>query len=299
MQVEYREEPCRSALNRVKGMMFEWSLNPYMGCAHRCTFCYVRAFERRADRPSDDRYGRSIRVKINVAEVLTRELARPTWEGASIVVGAATDPYQPAEGRYRLTRSCLGVLAAASNPFSIITRGPMIVRDVDVLQEASRRAKVSITFSIPTLDDDVWRKSEPSTAHPRQRLRAIKELSDAGIDARVGMAPILPGVSDKPEQLADVVRAAREAGATGIWANVLFLKSGTREHFLESLAEHWPEQLPLYQRLYAGGRAYLPGAETKPVRAEVARLVREHDIRDRRRVRLEPPAEPEQLALAV
>jgi DNA repair photolyase len=280
-------------------MMFEWSLNPYMGCAHRCTFCYVRAFERRADRPSDDRYGRSIRVKINVAEVLTRELARPTWEGASIVVGAATDPYQPAEGRYRLTRSCLGVLAAASNPFSIITRGPMIVRDVDVLQEASRRAKVSITFSIPTLDDDVWRKSEPSTAHPRQRLRAIKELSDAGIDARVGMAPILPGVSDKPEQLADVVRAAREAGATGIWANVLFLKSGTREHFLESLAEHWPEQLPLYQRLYAGGRAYLPGAETKPVRAEVARLVREHDIRDRRRVRLEPPAEPEQLALAV
>ena len=299
MQVEYREEPCRSALNRVKGMMFEWSLNPYMGCAHRCTFCYVRAFERRADRPSDDRYGRSIRVKINVAEVLTRELARPTWEGASIVVGAATDPYQPAEGRYRLTRSCLGVLAAASNPFSIITRGPMIVRDVDVLQEASRRAKVSITFSIPTLDDDVWRKSEPSTAHPRQRLRAIKELSDAGIDARVGMAPILPGVSDRPEQLAEVVRAAREAGATGIWANVLFLKAGTREHFLESLAEHWPEQLPLYERLYAGGRAYLPGAETKPVRAEVARLVREHDIRDRRRVRLEPPAEPEQLALAV
>ena len=299
MQVEYREEPCRSALNRVKGMMFEWSLNPYMGCAHRCTFCYVRAFERRADRPSDDRYGRSIRVKINVAEVLTRELARPTWEGASIVVGAATDPYQPAEGRYRLTRSCLGVLAAASNPFSIITRGPMIVRDVDVLQEASRRAKVSITFSIPTLDDDVWRKSEPSTAHPRQRLRAIKELSDAGIDARVGMAPILPGVSDRPEQLAEVARAAREAGATGIWANVLFLKAGTREHFLESLAEHWPEQLPLYERLYAGGRAYLPGAETKPVRAEVARLVREHDIRDRRRVRLEPPAEPEQLALAV
>ena len=299
MQVEYREEPCRSAPNRVKGMMFEWSLNPYMGCAHRCTFCYVRAFERRADRPSDDRYGRSIRVKINVAEVLTRELARPTWEGASIVVGAATDPYQPAEGRYRLTRSCLGVLAAASNPFSIITRGPMIVRDVDVLQEASRRAKVSITISIPTLDDDVWRKSEPSTAHPRQRLRAIKELSDAGIDARVGMAPILPGVSDRPEQLAEVVRAAREAGATGIWANVLFLKAGTREHFLESLAEHWPEQLPLYERLYAGGRAYLPGAETKPVRAEVARLVREHGIRDRRRVRLEPPAEPEQLALAV
>jgi DNA repair photolyase len=299
MQVDYREEPCRSALNRVKGMMFEWSLNPYMGCAHRCTFCYVRAFERRADRPSDERYGRSIRVKVNVAEVLARELARPSWEGAGVVVGAATDPYQPAEGRYRLTRACLEVFAAAPNPFSIITRGPMIVRDLDVLQLASRRANVTITFSIPTLDDDVWRKSEPSTAHPRQRLRAIKELTDAGIDARVGMAPILPGVSDRPEQLAQVVRAAREAGATGIWANVLFLKPGTREHFLESLAEHWPEQLPLYERLYADGRAYLPASETKPARAEVARLAREHAIRDRRRVRLEPPAGPEQLAFAV
>jgi DNA repair photolyase len=299
MRVEYREEPCSSALNRVKGMMFEWSLNPYMGCAHRCTFCYVRAFERRADRPSDERYGRSIRVKVNVAEVLARELARPSWEGAGVVVGAATDPYQPAEGRYRLTRACLEVFAAAPNPFSIITRGPMIVRDLDVLQQASRRANVTITFSIPTLDDDVWRKSEPSTAHPRQRLRAIKELTDAGIDARVGMAPILPGVSDRPEQLAQVVRAAREAGATGIWANVLFLKPGTREHFLESLAEHWPEQLPLYERLYADGRAYLPASETKPARAEVARLAREHAIRDRRRVRLEPPAGPEQLAFAV
>jgi DNA repair photolyase len=299
MQVEYREEPCRSALNRVKGMMFEWSLNPYMGCAHRCTFCYVRAFERRADRPSDDRYGRSIRVKVNVADVLARELARPSWEGAGVVLGAATDPYQPAEGRYRLTRACLQVLAAAPNPFSIITRGPMIVRDIDVLVQAARRTSVGVTFSIPTLDEDVWRKTEPSTAHPRQRLRAIRELVDAGIDARVGMAPILPGVSDRPEQLAEVVRAAREAGATGIWSNVLFLRAGTREHFLESLAEHWPEQLPLYERLYANGRAYLPKAETQPTRDAVARLAREHGVRDRRTVRLVPPAEPEQLALAM
>ncbi len=299
VRVEYREEPCRSALNRVRGMMFEWSLNPYMGCAHRCTFCYVRAFERRADRPSDDRYGRSIRVKINVAEALARELARPSWEGASVVVGAATDPYQPAEGRYRLTRSCIEIFAAASNPFSIITRGPMILRDVDVLQEAARRANVGVTFSIPTLDEDVWRKTEPSTAHPRQRLRAIRELVEAGIDARVGMAPILPGISDSPSQLAEVVRAARAAGATGIWANLLFLKAGTREHFLESLAHEWPEELPRYERLYAGGRAYLAKEDTKPVRHEVARLAREHGIRDRRQVRIEPPAEPEQLALAV
>ena len=122
MRVEYREEPCRAALNRVKGMPFGWSLNPYMGCVHRCTFCYVRAFEQRADRPSDSRYGSSIRVKTNVADVLRRELSRPSWSGEPIAIGAATDPYQPAEGRYRLTRGCVEVLRNAGQAFSIITR---------------------------------------------------------------------------------------------------------------------------------------------------------------------------------
>ena len=294
--VEYREEPCRSALNRVKGMAFGWSLNPYMGCAHRCTFCYVRAFERRADRPSGESYGRVIRVKTNVADVLRRELARPSWAGDSVAVGAATDPYQPAEGRYRLTRACVEAFAAAANPFSVITRGPMIVRDLDVLSEAARRASVSVTFSIPTLDEEIWRRTEPSTAHPRQRLRALKRLVDAGIKVGVGMAPLLPGISDAPEKLAEVVKAAREAGATGVWANLLFLRPGTREHFLEQLARDWPEELERYERLYAG-RAYLGKAETGPVRAEVAELARLHGIRDRRAVRLEPPPEPAQLEL--
>src|SRR5689334_15891612 len=174
MSAEYRLEPCRSALNRVTGMMFSWSLNPYMGCAHRCTFCYVRAFERRADRPSDDRYGRAIRVKTNVVEVLRAELAHPRWKRETVAIGAATDPYQPAEGRYRLTRGCLVELGNVRNPFNLITRGPMILRDVDVLQDAARKADVSINFSIPTLDEEVWRKTEPGTAPPRQRLRALK-----------------------------------------------------------------------------------------------------------------------------
>ncbi len=291
MGVEYREEPCKVALNRVKGMAFKWSLNPYMGCVHRCTFCYVRAFERRADRPSDDRYGTSIRVKINVADVLRRELARPSWEGETVTIGAATDPYQPAEGRYRLTRACIEALGEASNPLGIITRGPMIVRDVDVLAEAARHANVSVTFSIPTLDEDVWSKTEPSTAHPRQRLRALKELVDAGVKASVGMAPILPGISDDPEQMAEVVRAAREAGATGVWANVLFLRPGTREHFLEHLADDWPELLPLYEELYAG-RAYLGAKHTKPIRAQVADLARRFEIADRRKAPIEPERQP-------
>jgi DNA repair photolyase len=298
MSVEYREEPCRNALNAVRGMGFKWSLNPYMGCVHRCTFCYVRHFEQRADRPSDDRYGTSIRVKINVADVLRKELARPSWKREQVAIGAATDPYQPAEGRYLLTRACLHELAAASTPIRIITRGPMIVRDLDVLQEASRRADVAVTFSIPTLDDEVWRRTEPSTAHPRQRLRALKTLVDGGVRATVGMAPILPGISDRPEQLAEVVRAARDAGACGVWANLLFLRAGTREHFLESLARDWPEELKRYETLYRK-RAYLSAADTKPVRAAVAELAREHGIRDRRSVKLAPPPEPEQLSLAV
>jgi DNA repair photolyase len=300
MRAEYREEPCKVALNRVKGMAFKWSLNPYMGCVHQCTFCYVRAFELRADRPFDDRYGTSIRVKTNVVEVLRRELARPTWEHESVAIGAATDPYQPAEGRYRLTRGCLEALGHAANPFSIITRGPLIVRDADVLAEAAGRAKVSVTFSVPTLDEEVWRRTEPGTAHPRQRLRAVKTLVDAGIKASVGMAPILPGITDKSTQLAEVVRAAREAGACGVWANLLFLRPGTREHFLNALAADFPEQLPLYERLYAR-RAYLGKEQTKPLREQVNALAREYGVRDRRRVRLEPepPVIAEQLALAV
>jgi DNA repair photolyase len=298
MRAEYREEPCRSALNRVRGMPFEWSLNPYMGCAHRCTFCYVRAFEARAERPWDERYGASIRVKTNVAEVLRGELARPGWERGHVAIGAATDPYQPAEGRYRLTRACIETLGDAATPFSIITRGPLVVRDADVLAAAARRASVSVTFSVPTLDTDVWRRTEPGTPPPHQRLRALSALVEAGIDAGVGMAPILPGLSDRPELLAEVVRAARAAGATRIWAGLLHLRPGTREHFLAALERDWPELYPEYARLYAHG-AYLRSAETRPVREQVAALARVHGVRDRRFRRLEPPPEPQQLELAL
>ncbi len=294
--MEYREEPCRSALNRVKGMPFDWSLNPYTGCAHRCTFCYVRAFEARADRPADDRYGRSIRVKVNVAEVLRAELARPSWTRANVAVGAATDPYQPAEGRFRLTRACIRELGASRTPFSLITRGPMIRRDVDVLVEAARRAKVHVSFSVPTLDERIWRATEPGTAPPRKRLETVRILSEAGIDTGVALAPILPGLSDDPARLAEVVREARAAGASGIWANVLYLRPGTREHFLAALARAWPELLPEYERLYAG-RAYLSSVETEPVRRAVRDLARA--TWRPRRPTIEPAPEPEQLAFVL
>jgi DNA repair photolyase len=298
MRPIYRDEPCRTALNRVRNMPFAWSLNPYMGCAHRCTFCYVRAFERISDRPWDDRYGTSIRVKTNLVEVLTRELARRSWRREQVAIGTATDPYQPAEGRFRLTRGAIVALGEARTPFGLITRGPMVVRDLDVLAAASLRAKVGVTFSIPTVDDRIWRRTEPGTAPPRQRLVAIRTLIDAGIDASVGMAPILPGISDDPAGMAAVVRAARDAGATSIWANVLYLRPGTREHFLDNLARDWPELLPRYEALYAG-RAYLRDEVVKGVRRRVRDLARDHGVADRREDALVPApvAVAEQLPL--
>ena len=293
MPAEYRLEPCRSALNPVAGMPFKWSLNPYMGCAHRCTFCYVRAFEKRADRPSDDRYGRSIRVKTNVVEVLTAELAKPSWAHESVAVGAATDPYQPAEGRFRLTRGCLEAFHDRSNPVGIITRGPLIVRDIDVLQASSHRARVSVSVSIPTIDDAIWRVTEPGTAPPRARLRAVRMLADAGIRVGVSLAPILPGLSDRPELLADAVKAARDAGASRLWTELVHLKPGTREHFLSSLAAVWPAEAEHIAKMYAT-RAYASKSESAHNAARVAALMQAHP----RRASV-PPIEPEPPRLAI
>jgi len=292
---EYRIEPCRSALTQVKGMPFRWSLNPYMGCAHRCTFCYVRHFEQRADRPSDDRYGRSIRIKPNIADVLRRELTRSSWQRDEVALGTATDPYQPAEGRFRLTRACIEALDEAWTPFSIVTRGPLVVRDLDVLQQASARAGAEVFLSLPTLDERVWRTTEPGTAPPASRLEAIRRLAAGGIRVGVGVAPILPGLSDDPRQLEAVVGAARAAGAGTIWASVVHLRPGVREHFLEALARDWPDEVARYEALFAT-RAYLSAATTKPILEPVRRATASTPSPTRRPRR---PAEPRQLALAV
>lgn len=276
MRVEYREEPCKTALSPVKGMHFEWSLNPYMGCAHRCTFCYVRAFERRAERPSGEAYGTSIRVKPNIVDVLRKELQSRRRRSGHVAIGSATDPYQPAEGRYRLTRQCIQELGEAKTRFSIITRGPLALRDRDVMVEAALRAAMSISFSVPTLDDDVWRRTEPGTAHPRQRLKVLRQLADAGINAGLSIAPVLPGLSDRPEQIETVVRAARDAGAQFIWCGTLRLSPGTREHFLECLARDWPELLPRYEGMYT--RASAPKWVTAPIEATADALKQRYDI---------------------
>jgi DNA repair photolyase len=289
MRTEYREEPCRTALNRVTGMGFSWSLNPYMGCAHRCAFCYVRGFEARADRPADERYGSSVRVKINVVDVLRRELARPRWRRETVAIGAATDPYQPAEGRYRLTRESIVALGEARTPIDLITRGPLIVRDIDVLADASRRAPVRVSVSIATLDPALASRLEPGVAPPHQRLRAIRMLTDAGVAAGVALAPILPGLTDAPRDLAAVLAAARSAGATHAWTNLLNLRPGTREHFLGVVERTWPEQVDRYRRLYpAGGSGYLGRREAAALEARAGAVHRGAGIADRRRIRLAP-----------
>jgi len=291
------EKECRSALNPVRGMPFNWSLNPYTGCEHRCTFCYVRAFERRADRPAGDAYGHTVLVKTNVAGVLRAELSRPSWRRETVAMGSATDPYQPAEGRYRLSRACLVALHDHRTPAGITTRGPMIVRDVDVLTALARRAEVMVCISVPTLDPVVVARTEPGTAPPRQRLRALRTLVDAGIRAGVLMAPILPGISDGAAAMAEVVRAARDSGAAFVAAGPLRLAPGTREHFMEHLAADWPDLVTEYHRLFAG-RTGLPPSYTTPLQQTVRGLRDTHRVADRLAPRFITPAPaPAQLAL--
>jgi DNA repair photolyase len=266
-----------------------------MGCVHRCTFCYVRAFEKRADRPSGEAYGASIRVKPNIVEVLRQELRLPSRRKAHIAIGSATDPYQPAEGRYRLTRGCIQALGEAKARFSVITRGPMAIRDLDVLQFASQRGPMSLSFSVPTMDEDVWRRTEPGTAHPRQRLKVLRALSDAGLNVGVSMAPVLPGLSDGPAQIETVVKAARDAGAQFLWCGTLRLGPGTREHFLNCLARDWPELVPRYESLYT--KASPPRWLSRPIEETAESLRHRYEILgdSNRSVAGEP--EPEQLAL--
>ena len=173
-----------------------------------------------------------------------------------------------------LTRACLEELGTAWTPFSIITRGPLVVRDVDVLLEAARRVEVSVTFSLPTIDEDVWRTTEPGTAPPKSRLEAVRRLAEAGVDVGVGLAPILPGLSDGPGQIEAVVRAAKAAGARGVWAAPVHLRPGVREHFLEALARDWPELVRLYEELFAE-RSYLPSAIATPIRERVRQAARQ------------------------
>jgi DNA repair photolyase len=275
----YQEVTCRSALNRVKGMPFEWTLNPYRGCTHGCHYCFARRYHTQFELGVGDEFSTVILVKTNFVEVLRRELDRPSWKRDSVAFGTATDPYQPIEGHYKLTRRSLEALANARTSVGLITKGPMAVRDKDVLAELSTRARCTVYFSVPTVDEEAWRILEPGTAHPLQRLRAVRELNLAGVNAGVLMAPIVPGLTSHPAKLEATVKAIADHGAAFMGANVLYLKEGTRIHFMNFLEKNFPELSKKYDRLYAG--AYAPKSYANEVQGIVRMLQAKYDVKRR------------------
>jgi DNA repair photolyase len=275
----YQEVTCRSALNPVKGMPFKWTLNPYRGCTHGCHYCFARRYHAQFELDSDDAFSSIIFVKRNFVDVLERELDRPSWKREYVAVGTATDVYQPIEGHYKLTRRSLVALAKARTPAGVITKGPMVVRDTDVLAELSRRASCTVYVSVPTVDEDAWRILEPGTAHPMQRLRAVRELTDAGIRAGVLMNPIVPGLTSQPARLENTIKAIADHGASFMGTNLLYLKDGTRVHFIKFLEKHFPDLAAKYTRLYRG--AYAPDAYAKEVRGVIRLLQKKYRVAKR------------------
>jgi len=252
------EIQARSAINQVQGMPFKWSLNPYKGCVHACSYCYARAYHAYVGLPASS-FETQLFAKVNIAEVLRAELRRPSWRGEHIAVGTATDPYQRYESQYRLTRQCLEAMATFDNPGSVTTKGTLVTRDIDVMSDLAARADFSVNISLISLDRELLRTLEPGTPAPSSRLRAMERISSAGIRVAVSLAPIIPGMTDQPDQIESVVRAAAEHGATDVWAGALRLAPDVKEHFMRTIEQHFPHLLPTYQRLYGGG-AYTPTA---------------------------------------
>ena len=250
--VTYREVEVKSALNAVKGMPFDWSLNPWSGCAHKCVYCFARAYHARyREKNVGSDFDSNVDVRVNIADVLRKELHRR--RDGSLAIGTATDPYQPIEGKYQLTRRCLEALIDYPMPTSIVTKGPLVVRDIDVLKKLDEETELTVYFSVPCVNEEIVRKTDPGTAPPRQRLRALRMLREAGIDAAVLCMPVLPGISDSEESLDSAARAASEAGATAFRHRPLKIDVEIQEYYYDFLATEFPVAVPLYATLYQGG----------------------------------------------
>jgi DNA repair photolyase len=273
-EARYQEVHVKSAMTQSVGMPFRWALNPYRGCTHACEYCYARKYQQHLELGSGDEFSSVILVKTNLPEVLSKEVTRRTWARETVAVGTATDPYQPIEGHYRLTRRAIEVLTASRTPFGITTKGPMVVRDIEVLVDATRHAGCQVFVSVPSVDETAWAKLEPGTASPAQRLRAVRQLRDAGIDAGVLMMPLVPGITTLRSSIERTLQAISDAGARFVGANVAHLEEGVREHFFSFLSREYPHLLDGYRRLYPRGyapRGYV--AEIKGlVTASAARL---------------------------
>jgi DNA repair photolyase len=285
-------------------MPFNWTLNPYRGCTHACHYCFARRYHVQFEMDSDDQFASVILVKHNIVDVLARELDKPSWTREHVAFGTATDPYQPIEGHYKLSRRSIVALTRGKTPFGLITKGPMVIRDIDVLADHTRDVGCTVYMSVPTVDEDAWSILEPGTAPPLQRLRAVRQLVDAGINAGVLMAPIVPGFSSSRDKLERTVKAIADHGARFVGCNVMYLQDGTRDHFLRFIERDFPAMKPRFDRLYV--KKYPPESYTKELKGMVRVLQDRYGLRKREEAATErnPPAasdasaDPEQVGFA-
>jgi DNA repair photolyase len=302
----FYEVRARSVLNRVPAasrMPFRWTLNPYRGCSHACVYCFARGTHRYLDLDTGADFDSRIVVKVNAAERARAELASLRWRGEHVAMGTNVDCYQRAEGRYQLMPGILAALRDAANPFSILTKGALILRDLPLLQEAAERAPVGAAVSVGVADRHLARLVEPGTPPPQRRLEVCATLNEAGVGCAVLMGPVLPFLTDSPAQLEAAVAQIAAAGATSVSAITLHLRPGAREWYWAWLGEHHPTLVPRYARLYGAG-AYAPRPYQDRVSAQVAAFAAAHGIGRRagtsalphRRIVAPPPA-PEQLRL--
>ncbi|MFF5452032.1 Rv2578c family radical SAM protein [Streptomyces sp. NPDC012950] len=275
--VTFHEVRARSILNRVPGasrMPFEWTVNPYRGCTHACVYCFARKSHAYLDLDTGLGFDSQIVVKVNAPELLARQLASARWQGAHVAVGTNVDCYQRAEGRYGLMPGILTALRDRANPFSILTKGTLILRDLELLAQAARVTEVGVSVSVGFTDRELWRTIEPGTPSPQSRLDAVRALVGNGIDCGVLMAPVVPFLGDRPEQLRATVRAIAEAGASSVTPLVLHLRPGAREWFAEWLGRHHPGLVRRYERMYADG-AYAPTWYQRRITRQVHELAAE------------------------
>lgn len=298
--VRYREVTTKTALTRVQGMPFSWSLNPYTGCAHACTYCYARQYHALRGRDTGRGFDREVEVKVNFPDVLRAEL-RHLRLRELVALGTATDPYQPCEGRYRITRRTLEALLDSPLPLTVVTKGTLVVRDIDLYMKLARAVDVRICVSIGTIDADIARGAEPDAPPPRARLEAVRRLRAAGIDAGVLAAPILPDLTDSEASLDAVAAGARANGATFFSTRPLKLDPGVRPHYFVYLAERFPALLPVAERRF-GERVNPERAYVDVLEARVARVRARHGFVEERYRRGEETRErsqPAQLRLAI
>jgi DNA repair photolyase len=273
LDIRFYEVRARSALNRVperSRMPFRWTINPYRGCAHACVYCFARPTHTYLDFNAREDFEREIVVKVNLPEVLRVELGRPSWKREHVALGTNTDPYQWVESRYRLMPEVWAALLESGTPCSVLTKSPLLLRDVDVMRRLSERVGFTANLSVPTLDERAWRATEPHTPHPRKRLEAVAELVRAGIPAGVLIAPLMPGINDRPDQVERILDLAAEAGAGRVGGVALHLRGEVREIFFDWLRTQRPDLLERYQRLYRRG-AYMPRDEQERVTAPARR----------------------------